>query len=116
MTSLHGCGILDTLRTSGAQEVVDSATVWAAGSLAAVFPANAAAAGRAFVPIAASVAGAAALAVPFSLHQPSVGPAAGGPAPASAGVSVVPDPVWHLAFPAVADEARKEQLEQQHQR
>ena len=77
-----------------------TSVVW--DSLAAVFPATAAAAEPVFVPIAESVAGAAALAAPFSLHQPDVARPAGAPAPASAGVSVGPVPASRITFPAVA--------------
>jgi hypothetical protein len=72
------------------------------GAAAAGVLAISAAAGCAFPAIAASVAGAAALAVAFSRHQPSVEPIVDGPAPVSAGVSVVPGPASGSTCPAVA--------------
>jgi hypothetical protein len=79
-----------------------SGAVAVAVAVAAASPATSAAAGRVFAPIAASVACAAVRSAGASRHQPSVASAVDGPAPVSAGVSVVPDPASRLDFPAVA--------------
>ncbi len=71
-------------------------------SFAAVCPATSAAALHVFALIGASVVGAAAPAAAFSFRQASVAPAAGGPAPASAGVSVAPALASQIASPALA--------------
>ena len=72
------------------------------GSVAAVCSVTSLAAVRAFAPVAASVAGGAALAAAFSLHRRSVTPAASGPDPAAVGVSGSPAPASRVVFPAVA--------------
>lgn len=70
--------------------------------MAAVWLAPSAAPLRVFAPIAASVVGASALAADSLPQQPSLAPAVGGPAPASAGAAVAPDPASRVPFPAVA--------------
>src|SRR5271166_3692985 len=86
------CGFLSDSPTSAADS----------GSRAGFFPATSAAAGRVFAPISASVAGASARSADFSLRWRFVGPAAGGPGPAAAGVSGGPVPASRKACPAVA--------------
>ena len=77
--------------------------VWAdSGWQAAVSPATSAAASCVSAPTAVSVAGAAALAAAFAIHQISVSPAAGDPVLVSAGVSGDPALASHRAFPAAA--------------
>ena len=92
----------ERLRLLGRKTVPSSEACADSRSLVAVFPATSVAAVRVFAVIAAFVAGAAALPAAFSPHQRSVATTAGGPVPASAGVSAVPVPASQIAFPAAA--------------
>ena len=70
--------------------------------MAAGEPATSVAAESVFAPIAASVAGGAALPVAFSRHWPFVGSTAGVPAPAFAVVAAAAGSVAESTFPAAA--------------